>query len=175
MIQVYDPTGRQHSGDTKGAPRPDTLDGRRLAFVWNRKANGDVYLDEFAEFLSQRYSALTIEHYSKPSPSMPLDADDFEQACRCDAVVAVLGDCGSCSSWTCRDAVSFEERGVPCVAVVTDPFARKTQFEAQALGLESIALVVLPHPVGYLELPAARAVFHLSFPQAIGALTAAPA
>jgi hypothetical protein len=45
------------------------------------------------------------------------------------------------------DAVQFEERGIPAVAIVTAPFAATCSAMAELHGFRDYPFVVLPHPV----------------------------
>ena len=46
--------------------------------------------------------------------------------------------------------MTLEKSGIPSCTVVTDVFDGKARREAEALGLEALPLIVLPHPVGQL-------------------------
>jgi len=48
------------------------------------------------------------------------------------------------------DAISFEKRGVPAVAVVTAPFLATGRAMAELHGMPDYAFVVVPHPFGSL-------------------------
>jgi hypothetical protein len=43
------------------------------------------------------------------------------------------------------DAVAFEERGIPTVTFVTEPFVTAAQSIARTRGLPDLALIVIPH------------------------------
>jgi sugar/nucleoside kinase (ribokinase family) len=48
------------------------------------------------------------------------------------------------------DAISFEKRGVPAVAVVTAPFLATGRAMAELHGMPEYPFVVVPHPFGSL-------------------------
>ena len=48
------------------------------------------------------------------------------------------------------DAILFEQRGVPAVAVVTEPFLATGRAMAALHGMPDYAFVVVPHPFGSL-------------------------
>ena len=55
MLEVLDPTGVEVEKTKKLAPRPDTLEGKRIGLIWNTKPNADVLLDEIGKLLKERY------------------------------------------------------------------------------------------------------------------------
>ena len=46
--------------------------------------------------------------------------------------------------------MTLEKAGIPSCTVVTDVFDAKARREAEALGLDALPIVILPHPVGQL-------------------------
>ncbi len=50
-----------------------------------------------------------------------------------------------------HDAVQFELRGRPAVAIVTEPFVRAGQAMASLDGFDDFPLVTLPHPTAELS------------------------
>ena len=48
------------------------------------------------------------------------------------------------------DAISFEKRGIPAVAVVTAPFLATGRAMAELHGMPDYPFVVVPHPFGSL-------------------------
>jgi hypothetical protein len=46
-----------------------------------------------------------------------------------------------------HDVASFERRGLPSVALLTDTFRIQASYQARKLGLEASARVFVPHPV----------------------------
>jgi hypothetical protein len=70
-----------------------------------------------------------------------------EVVSQCDAVVTAMGHCGSCTSSTVRDAVTFAERGLPTVGLVTAKFWESGSFVARSVGMPEVPRVKLPYPV----------------------------
>jgi len=54
------------------------------------------------------------------------------------------------------DAINFEKRGIPAVAIVTDPFAPTAAAVAELNGMSCYPVVVVPHPFGSLDEAAVR-------------------
>ncbi len=58
-----------------------------------------------------------------------------------------LGTCGSCTSFTIRDAVALESHDKPSVAVVTEEFETHGRNMARFLGHGDLKVLVLPYPL----------------------------
>lgn len=54
--------------------------------------------------------------------------------------------------------MSLEKAGVPSCTVVTEVFAGKARREAEALGMDALPILVIPHPVGQLSRDQMRAI-----------------
>jgi hypothetical protein len=63
-----------------------------------------------------------------------------------DVVVSGLGNCGSCTCWTVRDAAAGLNAGRPTVAVVTEAFVPLATALAANEGSPGLRLLVLPYP-----------------------------
>lgn len=75
------------------APRPDTLSGKVLGLLDNRKANADHLLLALAEQLQERYELKDIVMLTKPIFSRPAPPEMLEQlAAECDVVLTAIGD-----------------------------------------------------------------------------------
>jgi hypothetical protein len=74
----------------------------------------------------------------------------FEDLSACCAVINAFGDSGSPTSWSVLDGFALERAGVPTCTIVTEVFSDKARRETEALGMEALPLIVIPHPVGQL-------------------------
>jgi hypothetical protein len=81
-----------------------------------------------------------------------------------------LGDCGSCTSWCIHDAVELDRRGVPSVAFVAEPFVELAKYEARGLGIPDLNLVVLPYPMGGIDVEEIVRRASAAFPEIVSAL-----
>jgi hypothetical protein len=48
------------------------------------------------------------------------------------------------------DAISFEKRGIPAAAVITEPFLPTAEAMARLAGMPGYPVVAIPHPIGSL-------------------------
>jgi hypothetical protein len=64
-----------------------------------------------------------------------------------DIAVIGLGNCGSCTGWTIRDALAAAARGLPTTAVCTQVFEELGHNLAQRGGRSGLRIHVLPYPL----------------------------
>lgn len=149
---ILDPRGAAPDhGAAQLAPRKDSLEGRRIGLLNNAKPNAAEILERVATLLEQRYGVADVMMLSKPSFAVPADDVMMEKlAEQCDAVIAGVGDCGSCSAATTADGVLLEQRGVPAVSIVTDIFRASSAAMAELKGFPGYRFVAVPHPIASL-------------------------
>lgn len=134
------------------SPRLATLDGATIGVIWNGRSPGDLVLDELFAVLRRRHAIGEVVLRAKPhvgniAPDEILD----ELAQRCDAVVAGVGDCGSCCPASVADAIAMERRGTPAAMVGAEKLvATVGRGMAKVQGLPDFPLAVI-HGSGQLE------------------------
>jgi hypothetical protein len=105
---------------------------------------------------------------------------DYEQAqseyeamlARADVAISGLANCGSCTSWSVRDALTAVARDLPTAAVATKHFAPLAQLLAEEGGRPGLRLVVLPYPYDTQPEAEVRAHARASFPKLLEVLGA---
>jgi|GEM_PF-100338 len=123
----------------------------RIALVSNGKVNGTELLDAVARELDGLLPDATFTRYRKPSVSVPPDPEDFAEIVRtADAAICAIGDCGSCSSRTARDAIEFEWEGIPAVGIIADALFSPVDFMRRTSGMPDYPYCATPFPVGNL-------------------------
>jgi hypothetical protein len=71
-IEVLNPAGRIAKIEKKPlAPRPPSLDGKRIGLVFNLKTGGDTLLARTAELLKERYKIADVKWFSRPCCMAP--------------------------------------------------------------------------------------------------------
>jgi len=92
-IVVFDPTARKKGKQALTAKRPSSLEGKRLAVVWNGKLGGDILLNRFAELLTERFG-LRVERVDARADSFSgLDEAVLNHLVgTCDAAIIGAGD-----------------------------------------------------------------------------------
>lgn len=150
-IEVVRPLGMPPAAQQGMAPAPSRRDNLRLALVSNGKANGSELLYAVASQLEKLLPGVEVRHYRKPSVSVPAtDEQIAEIAATADAVVAAIGDCGSCSSRTMRDAIDFEGMGIPSVAIIADALVSPVDYMRTLSGMPEYPFAITKFPVGNL-------------------------
>ncbi|MST33907.1 hypothetical protein GHK86_14415 [Acidimicrobiaceae bacterium USS-CC1] len=69
------------------------------------------------------------------------------------------------------DIVRFERRGIPAVAVATEPFVDEAIEQARLLAMDDCRVVYVPHPVQLLTPAELRERAVAAFPAVVAALT----
>jgi hypothetical protein len=69
--------------------------------------------------------------------------------------------------------VELERRGIPTATLCTDEFGALARTEAEALGIETLPIVFLPHPLGGLDEAAVRAKADTVLAEVLHVLTGA--
>lgn len=129
------------------APRRP-ISGARLLLVDNGKPRARVLLELLAGELRARAGVASVRTVTKAAAGHPMaDEQVAELAPDADLVIAGLGDCGSCSACSMRDAIAFERAGVPATVVITDAFVAHVARFADSLGLAGYHTLVVAHPV----------------------------
>lgn len=152
-ITLLDPTSKARSKELKMATRPSNLEGKVVGFLWNNKPGADILLNRFAQLLDERFHfAKTLKH-TKPHASSGTSIDMLDSlSAECDLVITAVGDCGSCTSYVIHDAIELEKRGSPTVSICSHEFVALGKAEAEALGMANLPMVIVPHPIGGIDL-----------------------
>ena len=91
VLEVLNPVAATRDPEPgKTAPRPRSLEGKKIGLVWNGSPGGDVALKRVGELIAERVKNVRIEFYSGTKPvRKPL----LEQALReCDVFVGATAD-----------------------------------------------------------------------------------
>ncbi len=65
----------------------------------------------------------------------------------------------------------MEKLGVPTVSVVTEPFGFKARAEVTALGMDTVPIQILPHPIGQISDEEMRALTDEAYEEVVFGLT----
>jgi len=93
MIELLDPTLEAAPQTVAWAPRPDSLQGKRIALIENTKFNSDRLLAKIGDILKAEYGAAEARMWRKHNSSVPAHAEIIEEARKtCEVMVAGIGD-----------------------------------------------------------------------------------
>src|SRR5437773_11655465 len=92
-LVVLDPTSGPVVERATRAPRPQSLEGKRVGFLDNSKQNSDKILRYLDEMLRERYGISASIHRRKPTASRVVPTETLEEMLReCDLVIPAVGD-----------------------------------------------------------------------------------
>ena len=152
-IILFDPTSKTRRKELRMAARPSNLEGKVVGFLWNNKPGGEVLLDRFAQLLDERFHLAKIVKHTKPYASSGASIDMLDSlSAECDLIITAMGDCGSCTSYVVHDAIELEKRGTPSVSVCSSEFVALGKAEVAVLGMANLPMVIVPHPIGGIDL-----------------------
>jgi hypothetical protein len=121
----------------------------------------------WAEYL-QRDGAATIAVETGAQMGRP-GSDDRKQieelANITDCAIVGLGTCGSCTTFTIKDAVVVEEHAKPVVAIVCEEFIVHGRNVATHLGHGDLKILVLPYPLEARPTEELRAIADEYYPK----------
>ncbi|MDO8364178.1 MAG: hypothetical protein Q7V88_14890 [Actinomycetota bacterium] len=176
-IDVLDPAGvAPDVGEPNPGPAAGPLAGKTVAIrhdiLWD---SFDWTVDEWtAGFKAAGADVLTWKRVQG------LVGADYERAqaeyeamlAKADLAVSGLGNCGSCTSWSVRDAITASTHGLPAAAVATEQFEPLARVLAADGGRPGLRVMVLPYPYDTLPEEQVRAHARALFPQLLAVLGA---
>ena len=74
-----------------------------------------------------------------------------------------LANCGSCTGWTVRDAISSANTGIPTIAIATENFRAFAHEIAARGGRSGLRVHVLPYPLNEQEQADVKAIGEAHF------------
>ena len=93
MIEILDPTTEAATQTIAYAPRPASLEGKRVALIENTKFNSDRLLGRIGDLLKSEYGVAEWTLYHKHNASVPAHAEIIDAITKsADVMVAGVGD-----------------------------------------------------------------------------------
>ena len=163
---VLDPTASTTSEVTSPGPDAGDLSGKvigiRVDQIWRS-------WDWVSEIWADRFRGLGAEvrfwrSCGRSGEEGERMAEQFEEfLAAIDIAVVGLANCGSCTGWTVRDALSAAGRGLPTVAVATANFEQFAKTLARHGGRSGLRVHVLPYPLNERKREEVGSVAHAYF------------
>jgi hypothetical protein len=146
--------------------------GFRVDALW---PSWDWVVDEWTKALEA--AGVTVRSFRRVQGLAGSEGTDADKAYAAmlttvDAAIVGLGNCGSCTSWTIKDATQAAESGLPAVAVVTEQFTGLAGTLAAHYGRPGLRIHVLPFPLQTRPEQDVRAIARDAFPQVLSRLGA---
>jgi hypothetical protein len=93
QIRVFDPTTTPKEQALRYAPRPTSLQGKKVGLVENTKYNSDTLLLKIGKILQDEYGVQGVMLRRKRNAGVPAHEEIIgEIKAECDAVIAGVGD-----------------------------------------------------------------------------------
>jgi hypothetical protein len=175
-IIVLDPTGTGKAGDSDPGPAAGDLHGKTVLFrtdvLWR---SWDWTVDEWSIPLKQ--AGATVLTWSRcqgiqGAEGRRVQAEYESLISSADVLISGLGNCGSCTSWTIRDALSGLNTGVPTLAVATEHFTRLASILAEDMFRPGLRILTLPYPLNSRPEGEVREIAREYFPAMLSAIGA---
>lgn len=175
LIKVLDPTARRADDNTSLGPDAGALKGKRIGFrvdqIWRC---WDWISEDWAEEF--RKAGAEVSYWRSTNRS----GEEGEEQARSleqwlktiDVAVVGLANCGSCTGWTIRDAITAANAGVATTAVATKNFEDFAHEMAARGGRSGLRVHVLPYPLNELSREDVAPVAKDYFPGLLGAMGA---
>ena len=152
MVQgkVLDPTVQREDDITSHGPDAGVLTGKRVGFRVDRMWRA---WDWISELWAEKFRAAGAEVVFWRSAGRT--GDEGERCEReykaflemIDVAVVGLANCGSCTGWTVRDAITAANAGLPTTAIATANFEDFAHEIAARGGRSGLRVHVLPYPL----------------------------
>jgi hypothetical protein len=140
----------QKTGSSRAVPLPEIppIAGNGFAILTNGWTGWYVLSDHLAKRLKDAGArdVFVVEREQISNGAMRPDDDQFldDLAAKVSGAIAGLGNCGSCTSWSCSDSLQLERRGVRSGHVCVENFKYIASAVAKAQDQGDHPIVVLP-------------------------------
>ncbi len=128
----------------------------------------------WAEFLERDGATVeTVETGAQMGEGGAHDRKEIvELANAVDCAIVGLGTCGSCTTYTIKDAVAVEDHSKPVVAMICDEFLVHARNVATHVGHRDLKIAVLPYPLEARPEHELREIAETFYPQVLDLLGA---
>ncbi|GAB3102216.1 hypothetical protein G8770_10690 [Aestuariicella hydrocarbonica] len=148
---VLDPTAIRADDITSPGPDAGPLTGKTIGFrldeiwrAWDWIA--EIWAAEFEK------AGATVKFWRSHQGRTGAEGEKVAKALdefldSIDIAVVGLGNCGSCTGWTIRDALSAANKGLPTTAICTEVFKELGHQLAARGGRSGLRIHILPYPL----------------------------
>ena len=168
-IWIRVPTPPADSADEAKSYRLDApLKGKRVGIrideAWR---SWTVIAEEWTSFLKE--DGADVDILLSTSHVGQGGAEDVEDtaawAGRIDLGISGLGNCGSCTAYSVRDAIAIEAAGKPAVIAATAEFEKHAGAVARHMRHPDLKVLVLPYPLEGKEEPELKTIAREYYPR----------
>lgn len=149
--KILDPTAQRSDNITSPGPDAGPLAGKTVGFrldeIWRA---WDWIAEHWAD--EMRGAGATVKFWRSHQGRTGAEGERVARALEefldsIDIAVVGLGNCGSCTGWTIRDALAAADRGLPTTAICTEVFEELGQQLAARGGRSGLRIHILPYPL----------------------------
>lgn len=175
-IHVLDPTASPDAGDPDPGPDAGPLAGKVVGFrvdvLW---ASWDHTVEEWTRELEG--AGATVRSWRRVQGVPGAEGERLQReydafVAGVDVVISGLANCGSCTSWSVRDALTGLAAGLATVCVATQHFAALAHTLAADRGRAGLRVFELPYPYDTLAEADVRAHARAGYRALLGTLGA---
>jgi hypothetical protein len=147
---VLDPTATRDDDIASPGPEAGLLAGKRIGFRLDRMWRAWDWISElWADKLRGEGASVSFWRSGGRSGD---EGERMEHSLKeflstIDIAVVGLANCGSCTGWTIRDAITAANAGLPTTAVATANFEAFAHTLASRGGRSGLRVQVLPYPL----------------------------
>lgn len=149
--KILDPTALRTDDITSPGPDAGPLAGKTIGFrldeIWRAwDWVSEIWGEEFRKAGAEvKYWRSHQGRTGAEGEKVARELDAFLNSI--DIAVVGLGNCGSCTGWTIRDALAAAERGLPTTAICTEVFEELGHQLATHGGRSGLRIHILPYPL----------------------------
>ena len=147
---VLDPTATRDDDNPSPGPEAGVLAGKRVGFRVDRMWRAwdwisELWADKFREAGAQVSFWRSAGRSGEEGVRCEREYKEFLDSI--DVAVIGLANCGSCTGWTIRDAITAANTGLPTTAIATRNFEDFAHEIAARGGRSGLRVHVLPYPL----------------------------
>jgi hypothetical protein len=151
QFDVIVPVGRSTATPMAPVAGIESLNAKKIAFVWDLLFSGDIMMEVISNQLRERWPG--VEFIGHENFENVHGVDEVRVVAElparlkelgADAVVIGVGACGSCTPAVMRAVAEVESYGIPAVGIISEGFARQGHAIARAKGLLSPRIATYP-------------------------------
>lgn len=170
---VLDPTAARADDIASPGPEAGRLAGKRIGIRVDRMWRAWDWISEaWAEKLRGLGAQVSFWRSGGRSgdEGERMERSYKEFLATVDVAVVGLANCGSCTSWTVRDAITAANAGLPTIAIATKNFETFAHEIAARGGRSGLRLHVLPYPLNERQREEVLAIGETHFEPMLAAL-----
>jgi hypothetical protein len=177
MVQgvVLDPTARREDDNPSPGPDAGMLAGKRIGIrldqIWRSwDWISELWADKFRAAGAEVSFWRSCGRSGDEGERMDRELKAFLKTI--DIAVVGLANCGSCTGWTVRDAITAANAGLPTTAIATANFETFAHTIARRGGRSGLRVHVLPYPLNERLREDVMAVGESHYPSLLDAMGA---